>query len=110
MVLFLIPVNLVPLAYLDQPYAPLIAILSISGMALNFPIMFAARGMSKAMSVPHLLCWGPMVVVAILALTSKAELSAGYARFLVLLLIVDLISLGFDLNDAIKWTKARKAK
>ncbi len=108
MALFLIPFNLAPLAFLDQPYGILIAVLAITGMALNVPIMVAARGMSNAMALPHLLCWTPMVVVIVMALSGDAEMSSGYVAFLWLLLTVDLISLAFDLNDAVHWFRARK--
>ena len=59
----LIPVNLIPLFFLDQPQGVLIAALAITGMALNLPIMIAARGMSGAMALPHLLCWVPLVII-----------------------------------------------
>ncbi|WP_281994688.1 hypothetical protein [Ruegeria faecimaris] len=110
LVVLLIPTNLAPLAYLDQPNGILIAALSIGGMALNLPIMLATRGMSKAMAFPHLICWVPMVFVVIAVFASEAELAIGYAKFLVFLLVIDLISLAFDVNDARVWLKSRSAK
>ncbi len=103
----LIPVNLAPLAFMDQPHGELIAVLAVTGMALNIPIMLAARGMSKAMALPHLLCWGPLVIVIAMVLSADSALSPEYAGFLTLLLIIDTISLGFDLHDSFHWVKAR---
>ncbi|MES0861226.1 hypothetical protein ABLN87_02575 [Ruegeria sp. SCPT10] len=104
----LVPANLVPLAFLDQPYGTLIAGLAILGMALNLPIMMAERGMSRAMALPHLLFWTPMVLIIVYVLNTHTDLLPIYAQFLLVLLVVDLISLGFDLRDAILWNKNRK--
>ncbi len=110
MVFVLIPVNLAPLAFVDQPQGALIAALSVTGMALNIPIIRAARGMTKAMALPHLICWVPLVAIIIILLTDGTALSPEYARFLLLLLVVDLISLAFDLNDSIVWLRERQAE
>ncbi len=110
MVFVLIPVNLAPLAFVDQPQGALIAALSVTGMALNIPIIRAARGMTKAMALPHLICWVPLVAIIIMLLTDGTVLSPEYARFLLLLLVVDLISLAFDLNDSIVWLRERQAE
>ncbi len=110
MVFFLIPVNLAPLAFVDQPQGALIAALSVTGMALNIPIIRAARGMTKAMALPHLICWVPLVAIIIMLLTDGTALSPEYTRFLLLLLVVDLISLAFDLNDSIVWLRERQAE
>ncbi|WP_171125294.1 MULTISPECIES: hypothetical protein [unclassified Ruegeria] len=110
MAFVLIPVNLAPLAFVDQPQGALIAALSVTGMALNIPIMRAARGMTKAMALPHLVCWVPMLAIVIMLLMDASALSPGYVQFLVLLLVVDLISLGFDVNDSIVWLRERQAE
>ncbi len=110
MAFILIPVNLAPLAFVDQPQGALIAALSVTGMALNIPIMRAARGMTKAMALPHLVCWVPMLAIVIMLLMDDSALSPGYVQFLVLLLVVDLISLGFDVNDSIVWLRQRQAE
>ena len=104
----LVPANLVPLAFLDQPYGTVIAGLAILGMALNLPIMMAERGMSRAMALPHLLFWTPMVLIIVYVLNTHTDLLPIYAQFLLVLLVIDLVSLGFDLRDAILWNKERK--
>ncbi len=105
----LVPVNLMPLFFLDQPQGVLIAALAIMGMALNLPIMIATRGMSGAMALPHLLFWVPLVTVVVGMLSATDTLNPNYVRFLWLLLIVDVISLVFDVRDAAHWMRNRKA-
>lgn len=105
----LVPVNLIPLAFPGAPNANLIATLAVAGMALNLPIMIVMRGMSRAMSLPHILCWGPMVIIVALTLRDGAALSSGYVLALSVLLIVDLISLGFDLRDAVMWFRGDRS-
>ncbi len=104
----LVPVNLMPLFFLYQPQGVLIAALAITGMALNLPIKMAARGMSGAMALPHILFWVPLVIVVAGMLIAKETLNPAYVRFLWLLLIVDIISLVFDVRDAAHWMRSRK--
>ncbi|MBO9450339.1 hypothetical protein J7426_08745 [Tropicibacter sp. R16_0] len=97
----LMPVNLLPLAFLGQPGAGVIAFLAIGGMALNLPILLIERGFSKAMAFPHILLWTPLL--GVISGQLQGEVSDGFFRFLVVLVIVDVISLLFDYADAIKW-------
>ncbi|WP_299884441.1 hypothetical protein [uncultured Ruegeria sp.] len=105
----LVPVNLIPLAFLDQPLGILIAVLAIAGMAFNIPIMLVTRSMSGAMALPHIVFWTPMVVIVIGLLLSGAELRSTYLGFLVILFVVDVISLAFDIRDAARWLANKKA-
>jgi uncharacterized membrane protein len=105
----LVPVNLIPLAFLDQPLGILVTVLAIAGMAFNLPIMLVTRSMSGAMALPHLVFWTPLVVIVFGVLLSGAELSPTYFWFLVILFVVDAISLAFDLRDAARWFANKKA-
>ena len=106
----LVPVNLAPMVFLSEPYAILIACLSVGGMIPNLVIMLAERGLSKRMALPHLVIWGPLVVVlGCLLAGGLVGASGGYLSMLLLLLMVDLISLGFDIPDAIKWLRGDRA-
>lgn len=98
----LVPVNLVSLAFVGAPGGILVAVLAIGGMLPNLVLMAAERGLSKAMSFPHLVLWGPLVAV-LAGMLARQELSAGFATYLWLLLIIDAVSLGFDIPDALKW-------
>lgn len=101
--LILVPVNLVSLAFLDAPQGVLVALLAIAGMAPNLLIMMRDHGFSRAMAIPHLIFWVPLVVIVTGLLTGGGTLPETYRLFLIVLLIVDVISLGFDVSDALRW-------
>lgn len=103
----LVPVNMAALVFVQAPGGVLIAVLAIGAMALNLPIMLAERGFSKAMALPHVLLWVPLLVVLMGQLGDAPEGVLG--RFLWLLFAVDLISLGFDVPDALKWLRGDRA-
>jgi len=105
--IILVPVNMYSLFFIDQPQGILIAVLAISAMMLNFPIMLYDRGFSKLMAFPHLLPWS--ILIALLVI-SPPMASGSYHVYLWVLLIVDAISLVFDYPDALKWWRGdRKA-
>lgn len=101
------PVNLASLAFISQPHGPLVATLAVGAMALNGVLMLAQRGFSKAMALPHIALWLPLVGTIGLALAGAP--APGWAGYLWLLLAVDLASLGFDLADALKWARGARA-
>lgn len=103
----LAPANLATLAFLDQPGAALVAVLAIGGMLPNMPIIFYERGFSKLMALPHIVIWTPLCVVIVTQLSGSA--SGAYASFLIALLVIDLVSLGFDYPDFVKWLRGDRA-
>ena len=105
--LWLAPIHIATLAFLGQTNGVLIAALAIGGMAPNMLIMAKERGMSSLMALPHLVIWTPLVVVALITLFSGV--GTGYAIFLVLLLITDVISLAFDAKDFAAWRAGDRA-
>ncbi len=98
----LVPVNMASIFFIFEPQGLLIAALAIGGMLPNLGIMIGERGLSKAMALPHLFLWTPLVVVIWQALNTTM---GGFAAYLWLVLVVDLVSLGFDCPDAWKWIK-----
>ena len=60
------------------------------------------RGMGKAMSLPHLVFWTPLVILIGVALASDGGAS-GYRSYLAILLVTNLVSLAFDFKDAWAW-------
>lgn len=100
--LILVPINMAPLFFIDQPSGIMIAILAIIGIAPNIGVIIMERGFSKLMALPHLLPWS--ILIAIL-LINRPEGSQAYQIFLWALLIINTVSLLFDYPDAYKWWK-----
>ncbi len=102
MALILVPTNMAPLFFIDQPSGWLIAILAIIGMAPNIVIITMEKGFSKLMAFPHLLPWTILIGILIFA---RPDGSNQYQIVLWILLIINSISLLFDFPDAYKWWK-----
>lgn len=98
--LILGPVNLASLAFLGAPKGGLIAALAIGGMLPNFVLIVAERGLSKAMSISHVLLWTPLLFVL------WPLLGTPYPT---LLFAVNLISLVFDVKDTWEWWRGDRA-
>jgi len=84
----------------------LIAFLANIGMLLNIPVMIYDRGVSKLMSIPHLIPWTALVLII---LFNRPEATGLYDTFLSALLIINIISLVFDYVDSMKWIKGDRA-
>ena len=104
MMFILGPVNLAPLAFLNQPTGVLIAALAVGGMILTVAIVLAVGKFSKLAGAGHVLLWTPLVWILIFA---RPDGTAVYQTFLKALLVIDVISLGFDFNDVRIWLKSR---
>lgn len=105
MVLWLIPINIASLIFIQESNGFLIAILANIAMLLNVPIMWFERGMSRAMALPHLPFWSILVIVILLI---NPDTSTSYGKYLWLLALTNFLSLVFDINDAIKWFKSNR--
>lgn len=104
----LVPVNVASLWFFYETMGALIAVLAIGGMVPNLLIMVFDRGLSKAMALPHLAIWIPLVAFLIWVIQSPwAE--GPYLTYLWLLLVVDGVSLAFDIPDAWKWLRGDHA-
>lgn len=99
----LVPANMASLAIINEPYGLLIAGLAIGGMVPNVAIIFAERGFSKAMALPHVLIWTPLVVIVAIWLSRGGPDSNLMPQYLPLLLAVNTVSLCFDYKDAWDW-------
>jgi hypothetical protein len=103
--LLLVPINMASLFFLSEPMGGLIAVLAIGAMALNLWPLLLDRGFSKRMALPHLVPWTALVLILILA---PPEAAGAYAIYLWVLLITDLISLGFDYPDAVSFLRGNR--
>ncbi len=110
----LVPVNMASLALLGQESGAAVAALAIGAMLLNGVIMLIERGFSKAMALPHVVIWTPLVlwIVWMLATGTGAAaqmgMQTGAGRVLWLLLAVDLVSLVLDWRDAWLWLRGER--
>jgi len=96
----LVPVNSTALFFIFQPSGIWVAILAIGAMLPNIPIILYERGLSKMMALPHLIPWSILVLWLLIAMPQG---SVAYGVFLWILLVVNAISLAFDIPDALKW-------
>lgn len=106
--LILVPVNVAALWFLSEPGGGLIALLAVGAMVLNGPIMLWDRGFSKLMALPHVLVWTPLVVL-VAAMLWRGEADGAFRTYLVILLVTDLVSLGFDIPDLRAWWRGDRA-
>ncbi|WP_456389283.1 hypothetical protein [Profundibacter sp.] len=106
--LILVPVNLASSFFIYENMGLLVALLAIGGMTPNPVIMMFDRGVSKAMAIPHLVIWFPLVVFLIWIVQSP-YIEGQYQAYLWLLLVVDGVSLAFDIPDTWKWAKGDRA-
>ena len=104
--LILVPVNVASLLFLDAPNGVTIAVLANGALWLNGGIMIYERGLSRLMALPHLLLWTPLVMI--LAATLSKGTAGEAAVFFWTLLVINLISLGFDYVDFWKWLQGKR--
>ena len=98
----LVPANVASLALLGQPYGWAMAGMAIGAMLLNGVIMLVERGFSKAMALPHVVIWTPLVLwIGWVLATGRPEVALH--PLLWVLLLVDLFSLVLDWRDAVQW-------
>ena len=106
--LVLMPVNLAALVVVGQPLGPLVAALAVGALAVNGVVMVLDRGFSLAMALPHVVLWVPLLGVIGYALLGRDDVGGAYAAYLVVLLVVDAVSLWFDVPDAKRWLDGQR--
>ncbi len=104
----LMPVNLAALLVVGQPWGLVVAALAVGALAINGVVMVRDRGFSLAMALPHVVLWIPLLVVIGYLLLGRDDVGGGYAAYLVVLLVVDAISLYFDVPDSRAWLKGER--
>jgi len=68
--------------------------------------------MNKVLSIPHLIAWGPLEIYLLMLLAGsdfRAEAGALELGLAVLLVVVNGISLAFDVMDSAKWVAGDRA-
>lgn len=107
----LIPVNVLPFLLLDTWSGRAGAAAALLVVVTNLPIMWVAGGMSRAMSLPHLLAWIPLEIALALRLSGAAgSLPPSTAEMVlaIVLLSINGISLAFDALDSWRWLRGQR--
>ena len=99
----LVPVNSASLLWWGAPLGPWVAGMAVGAMLLNGVLMLIERGFSRAMALPHVLIWTPLMGLVLWLLSQ--DIATGYSRYLLILLAVDTLSLALDYADSWKWWK-----
>ncbi|UYY86337.1 hypothetical protein [Alcaligenes sp. SMD-FA] len=98
--------------FLDTPTGRWAAWASVFVVSTNIPIMLIEGGMSRLMAVPHLLAWGPLVVMLFLRLANphvgSAPSTASESALMWALLLVNSVSLCFDTLDTWRWCRGER--
>lgn len=108
----LVPANAASLLLLGSPSGYWTACAGLFVIATNIPIMLLAGGMSKLMALPHLLAWGPLQLALLVRLAGSATsipLSAAECAFATVIVIINGVSLAFDLVDTWRWLRGARA-
>lgn len=100
----LMPVNLLSFFLLGYSSAHMIAIAAVLALGSNMLLMYRYAGFSRLMALPHLLVWGPLQVMLLIYLAeSSPSPSMGEIIYICLVLVVNGISLLFDVLDTWHW-------
>lgn len=99
----LVPVNAAPFFFLETMTGQAGALASIIIVVGNVPLMLAQRGMSRLLSVPHLLAWVPLVTLLAARLLFVDDMSNTETMLAIALLAVNGVSLILDTIDAWRW-------
>ncbi|MCC7248604.1 MAG: hypothetical protein IT473_08270 [Lysobacter sp.] len=107
--LCLVPVNLAPFFMLHTATGRAAALAMSVVIVTNVPILLWERGMSKRLSLPHLVAWVPLCLWLGLRLVSDAPMSQSETALAWTLFVVNIVSLAFDAIDSAKWLRGDRA-
>jgi hypothetical protein len=94
------------LAFIDQPSGGLIAGLVFAGIGLTMVVSFYVGGLSRLVGLGHIAAWVPLILI----LVFTPPLATGaYSTYLTVLLVINAISLVFDINDFRLWIAGDRA-
>lgn len=102
MLAFLIPANLSGFLYLDTISGRWIAGLGGGALLINTVLVLMNGGFSRVLAIPHLILWGPLEIVLILRAVS-AEMGPEELWLVVTVMVINGISLVFDIIDTRRW-------
>ncbi len=108
MCLVLIPVNLSGFFFLGFESGIWVALLGAGALGVNTIILFLNGGFSKVLAIPHLVLWGPLQLILLYRYVAAPDVSSTEQAYVLVVLIVNGISLAFDVFDTIEWKRGNR--
>lgn len=93
-------INVASLGFLNQPSGVIVAALVFSGMVLSKVAVSYYGGLTRLVGVGHIVGWVPLILMLLFA---RPQADGAYDTYLTILLIMNTISIVFDLNDFRLW-------
>lgn len=108
MALVLVPVNLLSFLVLEFQAAQMVALAAVLALGSNMLLLYWYEGFSRAMALPHLVFWGALQILLLMRVLQTPAPDAGEVMFIGLVLLVNGISLIFDLLDTWRWWQGER--
>lgn len=108
MALVLVPVNLLSFLVLEYQAAQMVALAAVLALGSNMLLLYRYEGFSRAMALPHLVFWGPLQILLVMRVLQTPAPDTGEVMFIGLVLLVNGISLIFDLLDTWRWWQGER--
>ena len=106
-VLVLVVANVAAIAFLDTAIGLWTAAAIVFVGVVNLPIVYVQRGFSRLLSLTHFV-WLPLVVFIAFRLTGDDVISDREYGFGLVVLVVNLISLAFDVLESYRWLRGER--
>ena len=103
----LIAPNIAGFAFLNTPVGFWTAVAIVIVGVVNLPMIYVQQGFSRLLSYPHIV-WVPLIVFIAVRLSGPEPIAAGEMWLGVAVVIVNLISLMFDVLDAVCWWRGQR--
>ena len=107
-VVFLIPANFAGFWFLELPSGIWIAGLGAGSILFNLILVWLNKGFSKALALPHLVCWIPLCIYLWMRISAGSAVSEAEQILMLICAIINTISLGFDVKDGWEWLRGQR--
>ena len=103
------PANMAAFLYLDTDIGYWSAVAGGLVVATNIPMMFAMGGVTRALSLPHMI-WVPLLIYILPRSIGPEALDPASAEFRlgVTIFVFNSISLAFDFLESYRWVKGER--
>ncbi|MEO0328602.1 MAG: hypothetical protein AAF217_08395 [Pseudomonadota bacterium] len=106
--LFLIPANFSGFFLLNYETGFWVALLGAGAIFFNTFILFLNGGFSKVLAIPHLILWIPLQIILTLRYFKAPDLSNFEQTYILIVLIINGISILFDIYDTREWMRGNR--